>query len=259
MTEPEWLESKNPQPMLEYLVGRATERKFRLFAIECCRRVQKYIVDPRCIQALITLEENVQASRYDSQFEVAANNARAVWHERLYQVMASIVGDELALQAAASSMGTLTGLLDEPTASAVMAQVQRDPLHRAACAIWVAAGAGDPTDDEDFASLRAEVASAHAAIASGNAFAEEAHQAQIIRDIFGNPFRRTIITPCWLTETVVTLASGIYAERAFDELSILADVLEDSGCENPEILSHCRKESSHVRGCWIIDMVLGKE
>jgi hypothetical protein len=80
-----------------------------------------------------------------------------------------------------------------------------------------------------------------------------------IRDIFGPlPFRPVPLDPSWLTSTVVALARGIYEERAFDRMLYLADALQDGGCENEEVLEHCRAASPHVRGCWVVDLVLGK-
>jgi hypothetical protein len=80
----------------------------------------------------------------------------------------------------------------------------------------------------------------------------------LLRDIFGNPFRPSALDPRWRTEAVVALARGVYAERAFDRLPVLADALEDAGCADPDILGHCRGGGSHVRGCWVVDLVLGK-
>ncbi len=76
--------------------------------------------------------------------------------------------------------------------------------------------------------------------------------------ILANPFRPIALDPSWLTSNVLSLAQGIYHERAFDRLPILADALQDAGCENPEILAHCRSESPHARGCWVVDLLLGK-
>jgi hypothetical protein len=84
------------------------------------------------------------------------------------------------------------------------------------------------------------------------------HQACLLRCLVGNPFRRVRINPRWLTSTVASLAEGIYADRAFDRLPILADALQDAGCEDADILAHSRSGGSHVRGCWVIDLVLGK-
>jgi hypothetical protein len=74
-----------------------------------------------------------------------------------------------------------------------------------------------------------------------------------------NPFRPVTVDPAWQTSNVTALAQPIYDERAFDRLSILADALEDAGCDNADILNHCRQPGEHVRGCWVVDLVLGKE
>jgi len=65
--------------------------------------------------------------------------------------------------------------------------------------------------------------------------------------------------PSWLTADVVTLARGIYEDRAFDRLPLLADALMDAGCDDDQILAHCHGPGPHVRGCWVVDLVLGKE
>jgi hypothetical protein len=87
---------------------------------------------------------------------------------------------------------------------------------------------------------------------------ERVAQSVLVRDIFGNPFRPVAADPRWLTSTVRGLANAIYAERTFDRLPILADALEDAGCDQPDVLAHCRGDGPHVRGCWVVDLVLGK-
>jgi hypothetical protein len=82
---------------------------------------------------------------------------------------------------------------------------------------------------------------------------------ELVREVFGNPFRPVIVAPAWRTTTVLTLAVIIDRERAFDRLPILADALQDAGCDNEDILNHCRAPGVHVRGCWVVDVVLGKE
>jgi hypothetical protein len=84
-------------------------------------------------------------------------------------------------------------------------------------------------------------------------------QSELLRDIFGNPFRPVTIDPAWRTVTVTSLAQAIYDERAFDRMPILADALEDAGCTNAEVLNHCRQPVVHVRGCWVVDLLLAKE
>ena len=79
-----------------------------------------------------------------------------------------------------------------------------------------------------------------------------------IADLFGNPFRRVPFDPLWRSSTAVALAAGVYADRAFDRLPILADALEDAGCDAAELLAHLRGDGPHVRGCWALDLVLRK-
>jgi cell wall assembly regulator SMI1 len=89
--------------------------------------------------------------------------------------------------------------------------------------------------------------------------AEKAAQAALIRDIFGNPFRPAAIDAAWRTPTAVALAGQMYESRDFGAMPILADALQDAGCDNEEVLDHCRGPGPHVRGCWVVDLVLGKE
>jgi hypothetical protein len=84
-------------------------------------------------------------------------------------------------------------------------------------------------------------------------------QADSVRDILGNPFRPMAVDPAWLTSAVVSLAEGIYAHRAFDRWPILADALQDAGCDSADVLNHCRWPGPHARGCWVVDLLLGKE
>jgi hypothetical protein len=80
-----------------------------------------------------------------------------------------------------------------------------------------------------------------------------------LRDIFGNPFRPVAFDPAWRTDTAVSLARHIYESRDFSAMPILADALQDAGCEHEAILAHCRDlHQVHVRGCWVVDLVLGK-
>ncbi len=88
---------------------------------------------------------------------------------------------------------------------------------------------------------------------------EIGQQLLMLHDIFGNPFRPPNFDPGWRTPTVVAMAERIYEERGFGLLPILADALEEAGCANAEMLAHCRGSGPHVRGCWIVDLLLGKE
>ncbi|MBN9119864.1 MAG: hypothetical protein J0I06_12005 [Planctomycetes bacterium] len=80
-----------------------------------------------------------------------------------------------------------------------------------------------------------------------------------MRDIFGNPFRPVTFSAAWRTDTAVSLARQMYDTREFSAMPILADALQDAGCDSDDVLSHCRSDSPHVRGCWVVDLVLGME
>jgi hypothetical protein len=81
----------------------------------------------------------------------------------------------------------------------------------------------------------------------------------LLHCVFGNPFRPVTFSPSWRTDTVVSLAAQMYESRDFGAMPILADALQDAGCDSDDILNHCRGDGPHVRGCWVVDLVLGKE
>ena len=93
----------------------------------------------------------------------------------------------------------------------------------------------------------------------------EAATADLLREVAGNPFRPPTADPRWLTPNVVDLARTVYEERELPSgeldrtrLAVLADALLDAGCDDEEILDHCRSEGPHVRGCWAVDLLLEK-
>ena len=87
---------------------------------------------------------------------------------------------------------------------------------------------------------------------------EQAAQAALLRDVVGNPFHPHPPFTSWPPSNVVRLARTIYDERAFERMPVLADVLERTRCAAADLLNHCRGGGPHVRGCWVVDLVLGK-
>jgi hypothetical protein len=87
---------------------------------------------------------------------------------------------------------------------------------------------------------------------------ERAAQLPLLYCVFGNPFRPVTFSPEWRTSTAVVLAQQMYDSRDFALMPILGDALQDAGCDNSDILDHCRGAGPHVRGCWVVDLILGK-
>ena len=160
--------------------------------------------------------------------------------------------------------------IDDPAA---IQELQRrlEPERKAALTL---AGLGDfPVDEEMAELLRNQTelrlkldgdcgyligSLAFAAARLGNQEVEEKKQSELVRCVFGNPFRLVICNPDSLTPAVCQLAEAIYADRAFERLPILADALEEAGCTVAAILEHCRGPGPHVRGCWVVDLLLGR-
>jgi hypothetical protein len=87
-------------------------------------------------------------------------------------------------------------------------------------------------------------------------------QGCLLRDIIGNPFQAMRLDPSWLAwndGAVRKVAQVIYEGRTFDRLPLLADSLEEAGCADAAMLAHCHGGGEHVRGCWVVDLLLGKE
>jgi hypothetical protein len=123
------------------------------------------------------------------------------------------------------------------------------------CKEWAAVWVCEP-----FAFKAAEAVTWMAAI--GNKETESPAQSVLLRDVFGNLFHPTALNPDWVGwngGSLRMLAQAIYEERAFDGMPILADALEDAGCDNADILDHCRGPGPHVRGCWVLDLLLSKK
>jgi hypothetical protein len=239
MTEAEWLVCKNLDEMRPLVFGKGKNRKFRLLACACCRRVLHQLTDSRSRHA-IEISELFADGQASQEQLTAAHAALERWEETPEGRQMHIICDI-----------SWTATRDI-TADSRDAAWDAWDLARAAdwnVAMELADRASPPeVDEETFLTIHAQYREPHAAL---------------LRDIFGNPFRpRPSVKPAWLTwkgGIICKLAQAIYDERAFDRMPILADALEDAGCDNADILAHCRSEGPHVRGCWVVDLLLGKE
>jgi hypothetical protein len=250
MTEAEWLTCTDPQPMLEFLRGKVSERKLRLFAVACCRRIWGLLTDSRDRQLVDTIE------RFADGHE-AFGSVLSAWRNQLRSVPEQDQGsanDHYVRRLASDvvrEIGWVTGNVPivevAQTACSAVAATAKDE----ALAGGLEASRVFPNPPKILADR---------AISAGKAARELEERAQVtlVRCIFDNPFRTVIFNSAWRAANVTALAQSIYDERAFDRMPILADALEDAGCDNTQILEHCRSGGEHVRGCWVVGLVLGK-
>jgi hypothetical protein len=257
MDEPAWLASARPGPLLACAWGRSGRRKCRLFACGCCRSVWRRLTDPRSRVAVEAVERHADGQIGGEEFRRIAAGAGAAFDELKRAALAPVVGDELAGRALHESRGLFT-LTDPEAARQAHDGASGDPAVCAALAVWSAATDTDelrpPATLLDALAFAAE----QCAAAAEDPSAEEATQAKLAREVFGNPFRPVGVDPAWLTPPVVSLARQAYDTGDFAALPVLGDALEEAGCADEAVLGHCRGAGPHARGCWVVDLVLGK-
>jgi hypothetical protein len=198
--------------MLAFLGDRAGDRKLRLFAVACSRRVWHLLDDLG--RAAVDAAEGFADGVLGPEALRAARSA------------CKYAGGRAAWYAAASS----------PAVAA------RNAAHSALSGVAPASSLHAPPD----------------AAAGSRLAAERGAQAALLRCIFGDPFRPVTRDPVWRTTQLLAIAERIYCERLFGDLPVLADALEEAGCTDAELLGHCRDGGEHARGCWAVDLVLGR-
>jgi hypothetical protein len=219
MTEAEWLACEDPAAMLELLrpSGQLTERKARLFAVACCRRIWRFLPDKRSRKAVEVAERYADGKADEDR-------------------LGSVCED--AAEAADTGRGA-------DAAAHASDNSPVDAEYVAFEAAWAARRTDDTPPTEEFAA-----------------------QAGLLRDLSGNPFCPAALDPAWLTwndGVVRKLALTAYDDRSLPSghldparLAVLADALEEAGCSVADILDHLRGPGPHVRGCWVVDLLLGK-
>jgi hypothetical protein len=227
MTEAEWLEATGTIAMLAFLKRKASERKLRLFQVACCRRIWHLVPDTRWRDA-------VQVAEQYADGEVSDKRRKAV------------------LAMIPRPMGR-DGQMERMAVFAADVANRRMHKNRVAlgCAAVIGFAARVTMGIVDTGPCRLDSLPEYQH--------ERAVEASLLRDIFGNPFRSVAFDPAWRTDTALSLARQMYAARDFSATPILADALQDAGCNEDAVLSHCRSDDVHVRGCWVVDLVLGKE
>jgi len=217
MTEAEWLSCVDPMPMLDFLRGKASDRKLRLFSVAVARTVwdqmnqaMRESVDVGELFAdgvILRDEVEVVAKRLDQWGHDRLHDAGGIWRDAMTPVTLSCF---------------------------FLAFMGHHPKTE-----WILMSG---------TSLYYRIASKTSRLI----------QPTLLREVFGNPFRPITLDPSWLTSTMLALAAGIYSEKAFDHMPILADALQDAGCDNEDILDHLRDPGPHTKGCWCVDLLLGK-
>jgi hypothetical protein len=230
VTEAEWLACTSPSRMLKSLWSIASDRKLRLFAVACARRL--------------------------SHLSPGESGHRLEAAERFADGAGSV--EELEGSWGAGLNSRILGAAPAPWEAAHYAEAAAgDACHRVAssAALWA-------MEDGQFAADPEAKTDRSGELPKGT---EHHPQVSLLRDIFGNPFRPVALDPVWLTPTVANLAIVAYEEREMPSgeldparLAVLADALEEAGCSDPELLGHLRSPGPHVRGCWALDLILGK-
>lgn len=223
MDEKQWLTTTMPVPMLLHLVETASERKWRLLICACLRAVWSDLPE-KLFRAAASLAEDLadgHASRR-TLLAVRRNLSLAAIHARHRNAIDEAQWADLCRLAVSESP------FDQP--------LRLPPLD----------------EGERF----------YVEITDEGALTRDPRQCHVIRELFGNPFRQRELDDYVLTghsSAVADLAAKIYEERCFDLMPVLADALEDAGCDDDEMLAHCREHPEHFRGCWVLDAILDKE
>ena len=235
MTEQEWLACNDPTLMLTFLRSKASDRKLRLFAVACCRRIWHLLTDQGSCEAVNAAEKYADGEIGEQRFRKLGAAAELAFEEANSNVLNPDYSDPHG-----------AGIAEAATISA----------------FWLS-HVGDHSD------LAAEATVEAVRQATGTAEEERRHQVCLLHDVFGPlPFRPIVIEPAWLTwqgNTIPRLAQAAYEERLLPSgymdarcLTVLADALEEAGCHDADILTHCREPGPHFRGCWAVDLLLGK-
>ncbi len=230
----EWVTCADPTRMLDFLVaGPASNRKLRLFACACCRRIWHLLPEAVCRDAVALAERYADGLATDEELADGGEAFAELWDRYYTEEPDGAPRTTAFLACIAASATTIS---DSPRQ--VPGQVDRYIPVRT----WAPASAA---------------AGSHAGGRLADRCAEEAAQCDLLREIFGNPFQPIAVDPKWQSDAVRAVARAAYEVQAFDCLPILADALQDAGCEEEQVLGHCHSPGLHVRGCWLLDLLLG--
>lgn len=239
MNEAEWLACGDVTAMLIFLDGKVSPRQLRLFATACCDRISHLLTDARSRRAVQVAARFADGEVTEAARLAAYCEARQVVEEAERQLRHAPGLNSTALIQAALAACHAVGLYhttaDPGTVASAAAAARR--------AAMFAPTFGHTPHDPGLSLSVSE--------------SERAAQADLLRDLIGPLHPPGSLRP-WQTPLVVAIARACYHDRDFRSLTVLADALEDAGCTFPAVLDHCRQQSDHVRGCWVLDRVLDR-
>jgi hypothetical protein len=230
MNEVDWQAGLDPAAMLAYLDGKVSDRKLRLFACACVRRywhLLRYQV-PRDTVALA--ERYAEGQVEEAELDPARQNAEM-------SAMDAPFNEQYAYQAAAATLLDPAAEAARQACEHIRQQAVRDAANEAA-----------PFENE--ARINAEASRA-----------ECRGLGALLHEVFGNPFRPVTVDRSWLSVSGgagAAILRVVDEESRFEELPYLGDALEDAGCRDDNLLRHLREPNGHVRGCWAVDLLLGR-
>jgi hypothetical protein len=228
MTEAEWQSADDPGSMLDGLPGPVSDRKLRLFALACLARVPEPFVPTGVWELYDAFVDYLDGRTTPDEWLDTFSAAKA---DQLRITFFTIFRPDPMTVARVTSESSVA-----------------EVAYRLA---WSPGPSGD--------SPRWESNEQRFAAQEQRRSVERDAQCYLMRDIFGNPFRPVAVDPRWRTVDAIGLARAIYEDRAFDRMPLLADALMDAGCADEQVVGHCRGGGPHVRGCWVVDLVLGRE
>lgn len=280
MTESEWLTTDDVVVMLGRVLSTVSYRKVRLFSTNCCRHIWRLLVDNRSRRAVEAADRYADELASASELASAYSDARAVCEEagqakykeefQTYPYTNRMTLVRAQLYAAKAALVAVSPLAKEPYQ--LFEFPKKSPVRRLSedegASGWSRFAAAAEAEFLSFTPISEqrdvfEVAHEIWGQAKYSAECQEmAFQVALLHDIIGNPFRPATVNNhilSWNNGTVLKLAQAIYAEQTFERMSILADALEDAGCNNANILDHCRENRTHWRGCWVVELIMEKQ
>jgi hypothetical protein len=244
MTEAEWLAGTDLAAHVRFASERLSPRRQRLLAVAFCRAAAHLFNEPELDEALVGIDHFADDIATPGAVERVRQRCRDIAQQSYELYRTSVdrgVTDGLEDYVRSELAWSVSYATNNPVpvaeVGAKVATTLAQALTKTVVLVPVASAAYDAAIAEQMCVMRS-----------------------VVWEVTGNPFRSAAFSAEWRTDTAVAIARQVYESREFSAMPILADALQDAGCDNDDVLNHCRDTSlGHVRGCWVVDGVLGKE